>query len=49
VRALLGCQTPTLIGEGPWSMPVAGGKRTVIMQRADIDGQLHLDTNPTHA
>lgn len=30
-------------------MPVAGDKRTVILQRADLDGQLHLDTNTTHA
>lgn len=43
VCALLGCPTPEPIGAGPWSLPVAGGKRTVTIQPADLDGQLHLD------
>ena len=49
VRALLGCPTATLTSDGPWSMPVAGGRRTVTVQPVDRDGQLTLDTTSAHA
>ncbi len=44
VAALLSCPTPPPAGAGPWSLPIAGGRRTVTLQRADLNGQLILDT-----
>ena len=34
-RALLGCPTPPPAGHGPWSIPIAGGRRTVTIMPVD--------------
>ncbi len=43
VRALLGCPSPPAAGQERWSIPIAGGRRTVTVQRADLNGQLIFD------
>ncbi len=47
-RALLGYPTPALASDGTWSIPVAGGRRTVAVQPVDRDGQLTLETTSAH-
>ncbi len=46
IRALLGGPAPSPEGEGPWSTPIAGGRRTVTMAPVELNGDhpLHLDS-----
>jgi len=41
VRALGGCTQRA--GEGPWHMAIAGGRRTIALATAHLDGQLLME------